>query len=265
LLLGSVEEWLGRRRPVLLGKEGVAAAEGQGETLLANILNKNNEEEDSKSGEESESDSPKKGWEEGVGEGRNDEDNLSAYYRFWEGEDEENPWRSDGLSDLSRFQNKAVLVSQGENLSLQPTTSSVDEGEPGKVKTLYDLVFEEAGDQESSGLAIAATRGNSIDVGVLHTKDRTDRQRCTVEFWYYLPASSMVSGEIVLARRTMGEDADDFSKVCLASDKRSMLWEVALLNSGQLVSSVQLPKNGKPLIFYESFCSIFDFHLSSAN
>ena len=220
-MLGSVEEWLGRRRPTLLGKEGVAAAEEQGERVLANILNMDKEEE-SEAGEV------------GVGEGRLDEDNLCGYFRFWEGEDDESPWRSEGFSDLSRFQNKAIVVSQGGSLSLQPTTSSCDEGEPGKVKILYDLVFEEAGDQEASGLALAATRGNSIDVGMLHKKDHTARQRCTLEFWYYLPSASMMSGDIVLARRTFGEDADDFSKVCIASDKRSMLWEVTLRRTGEL-------------------------------
>ena len=235
LVLDKIEDWLGKRRPTLLGKEGVAAAEERGEGALANILDMDKDEE-SAGREESDDESEKKGWEDGVGEGRLDEDNLSGYFRFWEGEDEESPWRAEGFSDLSRYQNnKAIIVGHGAGLSLQPTTSSVDEGEPGKVKILHDLVFEEAGgDQEPSGLAIAATRGNSIDVGMLHLKDRTPRQRCTLEFWYYLPSASMISGEIVLARRTFGEDADDFSKVCVSSDKRSMLWEIALLKSGEL-------------------------------
>lgn len=230
-----VQDWLGRRRPVLVGKEGVAAAEERGEGALANILDMD-KDESTPGGEESDDDtSEKKGWETGVGEGRLGEENLSGYFRFWEGEDEESPWRTEGFSDLSRFQNnKAIVVGNGAGLSLQPTTSSVDEGEPGKVKILYDLVFEEAGDQEPSGLAISAARGNSIDVGVLHLQDRAPRQRCTLEFWYYLPPASTISGEMTLARRTVGEDADDFSKVCVSSDKRSMLWEMNLLKSGEL-------------------------------
>jgi hypothetical protein len=43
-----------------------------------------------------------------------------------------------------------------------------------------------------------------------------------------------MTDEIVLARRTMGPSADDFSKVCLAPDKESSLWEVALRRSGEL-------------------------------
>ena len=214
----------------------MAAAEERGEGALANILDMDKDESTPRKEESDDEASEKKGWESGVGEGRLDEENLSGYFRFWEGEDEESPWLTEGFSDLSRFQNnnKAIIVGNGAGLSLQPTTSSVDEGDPGKVKILYDLVFEEAGDQEPSGLAIAATRGNSIDVGVLHLKDRTPRQRCTLEFWYYLPPASTISGEITLARRTFGEDADDFSKVCVSSDKRSMLWEINLLKSGEL-------------------------------
>lgn len=235
LLLNSVEDWLGRRRPRLLGKEGVAAAEERGEGALANILDMDMDKDDEPVGAEaSDDESEKKGWETGVGEGRLGEDNLSGYFRFWEGEDDENPWRTEGFSDLSRFEsNKAIIVGQGTGFSLQETTSSVDEGDPGKVKILYDLVFEEAGD-EPSGLALAATRGNSIDVGVLHLKERSARQRCTLEFWYYLPPPSAISGEIVLARRTFGADADDFTKVAVATDKRSMLWEIALLKTGEL-------------------------------
>lgn len=232
LLLDKVEDWLGRRRPTLLGKAGVAAAEERGEGALANILDMDKEEDSL--GDKSEDEIGIKGWVEGVGEGRLDDENLVAYFRFSEGEDEESPWRTEGFSDLSRFENKATIVGQGKGCTLQPTTSSCDEGEQGKVKILYDLVFEEAADQEPSGLAMAANRGGSLDVGVLHSREHSSRQRSTVEFWYYIPKASMVSNAIVLARRTIGEDADDFSKACVASDKRSMLWEVVLLKSGEL-------------------------------
>lgn len=232
-MLGNVGDWLGTRRPTLLGKAGVQAAEERGEGALANILDMAQDDEPEGIAE-SDNESIAKGWDEGVGEGRQDEDNLSGYYRFWEGEDEESPWGTEGFSDLSRFQSKAAVVGQVASIIVQPTTSSVDEGDPGKVKPLYDVVFAEAGDQEPSGLAIAAKRGNSADVGVLHQKDRSARQRCTIEFWYYLPSASMLKGETILVRRTFGEDADDFSKVCTANDKRSMLWEVALMKSGEL-------------------------------
>jgi len=233
LLLDKIEDWLGQSRPLLVGKEGVAAAEERGEGALANILDTQDQESEGK--EASDVESEKKDWEAGVGEGRTDEDNLSGYFRFWEGEEEEHPWRTEGFSDLSQYHsNRAIIFGQATSLALQSTTSTVDEGEPGRVKVCYDLVFEEAGDQEPTGLAIAASRGSSIDVGMLHLRDRAPRQKCTVEFWYYLPQSSAVTGEVILARRTVGEDANDFSKACVASDKRSMLWELALLKSGEL-------------------------------
>jgi hypothetical protein len=232
-MLDRVEDWLGRRRPVILGKEGALAAGDRGEKTLADILN--NDGDDDSFGGKSDLVSEKDGsWVDGVGEGRTDESNLSGYFRFWEGEDEDSPWRSEGLSDLSPYQNKAVIVGDAEACSLEPTTSNVDEGEPGKVKCLYDLVFKDPNNGAPSGLALSAPRGGSLDVGMLHGQDRPMRQRCTVEFWFYLPSVSEMSGEVVLARRTMGPSADDFSKVCLAPDKESSLWEIVIRRSGEL-------------------------------
>lgn len=230
-MLDNLEDWLGRQRPVVLGKEGASAAKDRGENALAGILYK--DEEDSFAGR-SDLESVKDGWVDGVGEGRTDEANLSAYFRFSEGDDEDSPWRSEGLSDLSPFQNKVSIAGDAESFSLQPTTSSVDEGEAGKVKVLYDVVFEKSGDGLPSGLAIPAARGNSLDIGVLHRPEKTTRHKCTIEFWYYLPTSENVPGEMVLARRTMGPSADDLSKVCLASDRESVLWELVLRTTGEL-------------------------------
>lgn len=231
LMLESIEDWLGRRRPVVLGKEGASAARDRGEKTLADILNK--DEEDSFGGK-SDIESEKDGWVDGVGEGRSDEANLSAYFRMSEGEEEDNPWRSEGLTDLSPFQNKAIVVGDAESFVLQPTTSSVDEGEAGKVKQLYDLVFETPGDGVASGLAIPAYRGSSLDVGVLHSPDKTTRLKCSIEFWFYLPAAENIPSELILMRRTMGSSADDMSKACLAADKDCVLFELALRPSKEL-------------------------------
>lgn len=234
-MLDRVEDWLGRRRPVILGKEGASAAGDRGEKTLADILNKNDDDDDSFGGkDEGDLESEKDGWVDGVGEGRTDEANLSGYFRMSEGEDEDSPWRSEGLADLSPFQNSAVVVGDAETYSLEATTSSVDEGEPGKVKSLYDFVFQKSSNGSPSGLALAAPRGGSLDVGMLHGPDRQSRHRCTVEFWFYLPSPEEMSGEVVLARRTMGASADDLSKVCLAQDKENSLWEIVLRRSGEL-------------------------------
>jgi hypothetical protein len=233
LMLDRVEDWLGRRRPAILGKEGASAAGDRGEKTLADILNNDNDGDDSFGGK-SDLESEKDGLVEGVGEGRTDESNLSGYFRFSEGEDEDSPWRSEGLSDLTPYQNKAIIVGDAEACSLEPTTSNVDEGDPGKVKSLYDLVFQKSSNGTPFGLALSAPRGGSLDVGMLQGPDRQMRQRCTVEFWFYLPSTDEMSDEIVLARRTMGPSADDFSKVCLAPDKESSLWEIVLRRSGEL-------------------------------
>ena len=213
-----------------LGKEGVSLARDRGEGALADILNMDDDSFGGKSDLESETDD----WLEGIGEGRSDEANLSGYFRMSEGEDEDIAWRNDGLSDLSPYQNKAVLVGDAESFSLQPSTSGVDEGEPGKVKKPYDLVFNKSGHRHSSGLAIAATRGGSIDVGVLHSPDRQARQKCSIEFWFYLPSRESIADELVLARRTMGPSADDFSMVGMVTNKESVLWELILRRSGEL-------------------------------
>lgn len=86
LLLDRMEEWLGRKRPAVLGKEGAEAALERGEKTLADILNRNDYDDNSFGGENAAKDiMVKDGWVEGVGESRTDEDNLSLYLRFSEG------------------------------------------------------------------------------------------------------------------------------------------------------------------------------------
>ena len=142
LLLDRMEEWLGRKRPAVLGKEGAEAALERGEKTLADILNRNDYDDNSFGGESAVEDLlVKDGWVEGVGESRSDEDNLSLYLRFSEGAgtwcllflscccigsrltmnafhysliDEDSTWRSDGMVDLTTYANKATLLGQSE-------------------------------------------------------------------------------------------------------------------------------------------------------
>ena len=233
LLLDSLEDWLGRRRPLILGREGASAAKERGEKTLADILN---QDDDSFGGTGDDLESVKGGgtWVMGVGEGRSDEANLSGYFRFSEGEEADSSWKTDGLLDLSPYQITAFIVGEPESFSLQQSTSSVDEGEKGKVKSLFDLVFEKSGVGKASGLALPASRGSSTDVGMLHGPGGDSRKRCSIEFWYFLPNASSMTKDIVLARRTMGSSADDLTKVCMAADKEFVLWELLLLKSGEL-------------------------------
>lgn len=87
LLLDRLEDWLGRKRPAVLGKEGAEAALERGEKTLADILNQANDYDDNSFGGESAGDGAlvKDGWVEGIGEARADEDNLSMYMRMSEG------------------------------------------------------------------------------------------------------------------------------------------------------------------------------------
>ena len=66
----------------------------------------------------------------------------------------------------------------------------------------------------------------------MHGPDQTSRQKCTIEFWVWVPAN--IKKEIVLVRRTFGSSADNFETVCNASDKGNLLWELGLQKSGEL-------------------------------
>lgn len=235
LLLDRMEEWLGRRRPTILGKEGAEMALEKGEKTLADILNRADYDDDSFGAhDEAGPVENKGGWVEGIGEGRTDDDMLSCYFRMSEGGDEDSPWRNEGLNDLSKHKSKMIVI-DAENTRLEETTSSVDtgEGEAGKVKILYDIVFDEHHDGETpSGLVLQADRGSCVDVGMLHSSTNHARKRCTIEFWYHLPAG--VTEEIVLARRSISSDTDEVSKLCIASDREFALWELAVKPTGEL-------------------------------
>ena len=228
LMLDHIQEWFGRRRPVILGKEGAKSAEDRGASTLADILAQ--PDDDSFGGDDNED--VEDGWVDGVGEGQKDEDKLSAYYRFSEGEDDDNNWREDGFTDLSKYEVKAVLVGCNDTAKLQESTSSVDEGDSGKVKAIFDLVFDQSGVGLAHALAIPATRGGSLDVGMMHGPEHTSRQKCTIEFWFWVPEK--VKKEIVLARRTFGSSADDLENVCKASEKENALWELAMTSKGEI-------------------------------
>lgn len=115
---------------------------------------------------------------------------------------------------------------------MEESNSGVDEGESGKVKAIYDLVYGQSGVGQASALAIPAARGGSLDLGVMHGPENASRQKCTMEFWVWVPES--IKKEIVLVRRTFGSSADDLDTVCKASDKGNFLWELGLQKSGEL-------------------------------
>ena len=83
LLLDGIEDWLGRCRPAILGKEGAAAAKESGVTVLSRILAAAAAAEENCLHHTDTVSS--NGWCAGIGEGRSDEENLAAYFRFSEG------------------------------------------------------------------------------------------------------------------------------------------------------------------------------------
>lgn len=157
---------------------------------------------------------------------------MSAYYRFSEGEDFDPIWKEEGIADITKFGNTAIIVGDKDSITFEESKSSVDEGENGKVKALYDLVFGQSGVGQATALAIPATRGGSLDLGVMHGPENSSRQKCTMEFWIWVPES--IRKEIILVRRTFGSSANDLRKVCKASDKSNFLWELGLHKSGEL-------------------------------
>ena len=234
--MDRIEEWLGRCRSNVLGKEGAELAAETGASTLADILAAANTNKDMKtqSSDDESNNSFQDGWIDGVGEGRTDEDNLSAYFRFAEGADEDSTWRSEGVMDLSSFQQKGIFLNS-ECISIEATTSNVDEGESGKVKLLHDIVFNEMNqDGGPSGLYLEVKRGGSLDTGMLHDSEHSARQRFSLEFWYHMPKRECMSEEIILARRSICFPGEDISKVCRPLEREGMLWELVVLSSGCL-------------------------------
>ena len=102
--LDHIEAWLGQRNPMKLGEEGAKEDASAGVTLLQEII-KNNDES---SHNDDEIEDVRTGWIDRVGEGRTEDENLSLYYRFVEGVQEDSKWIRTGFSDLSSYHNFTV-------------------------------------------------------------------------------------------------------------------------------------------------------------
>jgi len=134
------------------------------------------------------------GWVDNIGQGRKDEDNLSLYIQFSEGEEKSedvgaNKWSIDGFNDITTNGNKMKVLNE-EIFTTESTTSNVNEGEPGKVRPLYDLVFRrDVMENEEAGMFVTIPRGSSLEVGMFHTSHHDSHQRATLEFWDHQPLS----------------------------------------------------------------------------
>ena len=227
LALDRFDDWLGRcRHPLISGNVQ------SGEQTLRNLLASSRDDKDMTQIATLSQDCTGQ-WIDGIGEGRNDDDFVSAYYRFSEGVEEEvDDWQTNGICDLSPHNHKAIIYGS-ETLALEQSNCGVDEGEIGKVKQPYDLVFEACDRDVARGMVIDITRGDSLDVGVLHELQCMDRRRCTVEMWFNV-GSGRNFDEVILMRRVISSKGSDLSKLCTPSYTSGSLWEVALRNDGHL-------------------------------
>lgn len=168
---------------------------------------------------------------EGVGTGHNAEENLSLYLRFSEGTEDE-LWRENGIKDLSKY-NSSVSLIQDKLFDICESSSNVDEGEPGKVRALNDLVVQEnISPTDHAGLAVHVPRGSGLDVGMFHSSLNSSRQRATIELWFRIP-TAVFSDEVVLIRRSVFDD-EDISSACVANNRETMLWELVLVPTGHI-------------------------------
>lgn len=234
LQLCRFEHWLGCRLLPLLGKEGVDALTGSGDKLLASLVLADTNSTCLQTDDNSSRDTSRDGWIDGVGEGRSDEENLTLYLRFSEGMEDNRHWTSNGLQDLSNYSNRVLIVGPS-NLSLENTTSSVDEGEEGKVKMLYDVVFNGVYDQkDKSYLYIEIRRGSSLDLGIWHNSNyHQSRQRGSLEFWYFCP-QGLVYDEIILARRSICHAGIGVQALMAQPKEGHLLWELVLQSNGSI-------------------------------
>lgn len=149
------------------------------------------------------------------------------------GGDEDQRWIMEGIQDLSPYKHRGMLLGT-DVVALEATTASVDEGEEGKVSVLYDLVYTISSNPESiAGLMVEAKRGSSLDVGILHSHEHEPRQRCSIEFWFNCPNKDILLNEIILVRRSIVTGSARLAHCCAAITD-GLLWELALLPSGQL-------------------------------
>jgi hypothetical protein len=149
------------------------------------------------------------------------------------GGDEDRRWLQEGVQDLSPNKHRGIIL--GTNIvTLEATTTSVDEGEEGKVSVLYDLVYTNQKHQNSAaGLAVEVKRGSSLDVGILHSHEHEPRQRCSLEFWFHCPNKELLLDEIILVRRSIAPSTSRLA-YCCATMTDGLLWELVLLPSGHL-------------------------------
>lgn len=218
LLLDNIDDWFGKERPSILGKIGAELAQETGEQALQNILAAAAADENSvSSGEEGERTDGS--WIPNIGYGRKDEDNVSLYLRFSDWKIGEK-WRTDGIQDLSKHGN-IVKLSSPSSFTIEETTSNVDDGEPGKIHPLGDLVCVST--SPTPYMKIDFLRGSALDVGMFHSEHHASRQRSTLEFWFYIPN---IESEIVLARRSIPQGA--------GIENDGMIWELVVLSTGFL-------------------------------
>jgi len=211
LLLDRVEEWVGQVKPEVVeddvGEEGGVGGGGEGA-----------------SSEE---------WVKGVGQGREEEDNMVGYWRFSELTPVEGGPASQLNGDLSNYSNVLELVmDRAGAITFEESTSLIDPGDGVKVRPAFDACFSSAeltGKEGSAkcrrAMAIRFKRGAALDVGAYHSQ--LGRTKLTLELWVLRPEEATVGDPACGGLHTLITRTTD--------DDGVRLWTLAIDKDGALI------------------------------
>ncbi len=236
LVLDRVEEWLGRGAPEGLSddEEGELGDEGPGGATAAVATTAGGVPPPGEGVASSTTT-----WVKGVGQGREDEDNVVLYYRFGEMVPQGG---GGGHGGQQQQQTPAPLqFLQGDSspyahvlevlgaVAFEPSTCPIDPGDEGKVRPAMDAIWLGDSATGASGLRVRAPRGSALDVGPYHAAG--PRAKLTVEAWVQRPEGAAATGagyEVLLSRRTL-DDAD-----AAAASSSAALWSLGIAPDGAL-------------------------------
>jgi len=232
LSLYSLEQWIGRELPETLDLDQASLMTlGPVQPGMASAVA--SEQPQVASGE-----TPAKAIIKVGGSFMKEEDNVVGYWRF---EEREKATQEEELAlgqvmgvflDISKYGNRAFAVSDSASaLTVVPTVSPTDPGEPGKVREAFDVCFSSNAISSHSGTAavqrgvlLPCLRGSSLDIGGYNT----DENRCgmTFEMWARIGTSAL--DELTTASHVL---AERHSKV---RGRIEYLWRIMVEPDGAL-------------------------------
>jgi hypothetical protein len=82
-----------------------------------------------------------------------------------------------------------------------------------------------------------------FDIGIGIGIDNYSRQRCSIEFWYFLPVQK-ITKDIVLVRRSLYSPEETLQNICPILEKNNIIWELVVVPDG----SLEFRSNGESLL-----------------